>query len=127
MYSCEYCEISKNTYIVGPYYAGTKWRYLSWYGVKRAGVTFVFDSLTVNIWKITAIRTGVEGASVLRANTVFWRTYSYGCFWNDFSKWLFRTFFLESRFQNHSKWYYENTSRFQTRASNKIWRICLII
>ena len=32
---------------------------------------------------------------------LFRRTSAYGCFWNDFSKWLFRTFFLESPFQHH--------------------------
>ena len=26
-------------YLVGPYYAGPKWRYFSRYGVKRAGIT----------------------------------------------------------------------------------------
>ena len=30
----------------------------------------------------------------------FWRTSAYACFWRDFRKWLIRTFFLESRFQN---------------------------
>ena len=29
-------------------------------------------------------------------------TSAYGCFWSDFRKWLFRTFFLENRFQNHA-------------------------
>ena len=32
---------------------------------------------------------------------LLWRTSSYGCFWRDFRKWLIRTFFLGSRFQNH--------------------------
>ena len=32
---------------------------------------------------------------------IFWRTYAYSCFWGDIRKWLFRTFFLCSCFQNH--------------------------
>ena len=32
---------------------------------------------------------------------LFWRTIAYGCFWSDFRKWLFKTLFLESCFQNH--------------------------
>ena len=31
---------------------------------------FVYESLTVNIWKITPVRAGVEGADVSRANKV---------------------------------------------------------
>ena len=31
----------------------------------------------------------------------FLRTPTYGCFWRDFRKWLFRTYFLNSRFQKH--------------------------
>ena len=31
---------------------------------------------------------------------LFWRTSLYACFWRDFRKWLIRTFFLESCFQN---------------------------
>ena len=27
---------------------------------------------------------------------------AYGCFWSDLRKWLFRAFFLVSRFQNHA-------------------------
>ena len=40
-------------------------RYISSYGVKRAGVIMFFDeSLTVNIWKITQIKVGIEGAGL---------------------------------------------------------------
>ena len=34
--------------------------------------------------------------------TPFWRTFTYGCFWTDFTKWLFGTLFLGNRFENHS-------------------------
>ena len=27
--------------------------------------------------------------------------FAYGCFWTDFTKWLFESLFLDSRFQNH--------------------------
>ena len=33
---------------------------------------------------------------------LFWRKCAYGCFWSDFRKWFFRTFFLDSRFHNHA-------------------------
>ena len=33
---------------------------------------------------------------------LFWRTTAYSWFWSDFRKWLFRTFFLDNRFQNHA-------------------------
>ena len=32
---------------------------------------------------------------------LFWRTSAYGSSWSDLRKWLFRTFSMNSRFQNH--------------------------
>ena len=49
---------------------------------------------------------------------------AYGCFWTDFRKRLFHTLFLDSTLQNHPAWqYYKNTSRFQIKAINTIWRV----
>ena len=45
----------------------------------------------------------------------------FSCKWlqSDFRKWLFRTFLLDSHFQNHRDLYcYKNNSRFQSRALN---------
>ena len=38
---------------------------------------------------------------VIFGQHLFWRTSEYGCFWTDFTKRLFGTLFLDSRFQNH--------------------------
>ena len=35
------------------------------------------------------------------AKHLFWRTYVDGCFWTEFTKWLFGTLFPCSCFQNH--------------------------
>ena len=32
---------------------------------------------------------------------LFWRTFAYGCFWTDFTKWLSGNLFPDSCFQNH--------------------------
>ena len=50
-------------YLVGPYYAGPKWHYFSCYGIKRANM-FVYESLSVHIWRRTPISASVEGASI---------------------------------------------------------------
>ena len=50
--------------LVGPYYAGPKWRYFSCYGIKRVGVICLSMSLPVHSWTMMPIRTCVEGARV---------------------------------------------------------------
>ena len=44
--------------------------------------------------------------------------------WTNFRKWLFKTLFLDSHFQNNPDYFYKNISRFQTRVLNTI-RFCI--
>ena len=36
-------DFSRYIYVIGPYYIGPKWRYFSWYGVKRARVVCLWE------------------------------------------------------------------------------------